>query len=146
MSHVLLPQDLGDVRVDLGVYALDVQKVPVLIGIRTLRSLRAVIDFDQDTAVFAALDPAGRPVRLSRRETEAQIESNGVGAVFTVAEELPDVAAPDVPTEPPAVLFHSRGSIGASRVPEDSVSEDPLQILRLLHANELLSEIQTHSP
>ena len=53
VSHILLPQDLGDARVDLGVYTLDAERVPILLGVRTLRSLRTVIDFHQDTPVFA---------------------------------------------------------------------------------------------
>ncbi|CAE7778343.1 unnamed protein product [Symbiodinium microadriaticum] len=65
LSHVLIPQDLGDCRVDLGVYSLDVEKVPILIGIRTLRSLRTVLDCSQAVAVFAALD-ATVGVRLRR--------------------------------------------------------------------------------
>ena len=65
LSHVLIPQDLGDSRVDLGVYSLDVEKVPILIGIRTLKSLRTVLDCSQAVAVFAALD-ATVGVRLRR--------------------------------------------------------------------------------
>ena len=65
LSHVLIPQDLGANRVDLGVYSLDVEKVPILIGIRTLKALRTVLDCSQAVAVFAALD-ATVGVRLRR--------------------------------------------------------------------------------
>ena len=65
LSHVLIPQDLGANRVDLGVYSLDVEKVPILIGIRTLKALRTVLDCSQAVAVLAALD-ATVGVRLRR--------------------------------------------------------------------------------
>ena len=65
LSHVLIPQDLGANRVDLGVYSLDVEKVPILIGIRALKALRTVLDCSQAVAVFAALD-ATVGVRLPR--------------------------------------------------------------------------------
>ncbi|CAE7708420.1 RE2, partial [Symbiodinium microadriaticum] len=58
-------EDLGANRVDLGVYSLDVEKVPILIGIRTLKALRTVLDCSQAVAVFAALD-ATVGVRLRR--------------------------------------------------------------------------------
>ena len=54
LSHVLIPQDLGHVRVDLGVYSLHVQN-PILIGIETRRALRTVLDCHQDVAVFAVI-------------------------------------------------------------------------------------------
>eukprot|EP00439_Symbiodinium_sp_Y106_P061006 s2874_g9.t1 len=67
VSHLLLPQDLGQSRIDLGIFALDVERVPILIGVRTLRSLSTVIDFQHDVAVFSALDPTvGVPLRRSR--------------------------------------------------------------------------------
>ncbi|OLQ04139.1 Guanylate cyclase soluble subunit beta-2 [Symbiodinium microadriaticum] len=52
-SFLLLPQQIGDHRVDLGVYTLDVVGVPVLIGIKTMMMrLHAVVDFAHCRAVF----------------------------------------------------------------------------------------------
>ena len=66
MSHMLIPQELGNAHVDLGIYSLDVENVPILLGIRTLRSLKTVLDFEKDIAVFAALNPyVGIPLRRS---------------------------------------------------------------------------------
>ncbi|CAE7247762.1 unnamed protein product [Symbiodinium sp. CCMP2592] len=66
-SHVLLPQRLGELCVNLGVFTLDVQGVPLLIGVKTLRRLHAVLDFHRDVIVFGAVDPSkGVPLRRSR--------------------------------------------------------------------------------
>ena len=40
-SHVLVGQSLGAHKVNLGVYALDVEGVPLLVGVKTLRKLAA---------------------------------------------------------------------------------------------------------
>ena len=64
-SFLLLPQQIGEHHVDLGVYTLDVVGVPVLIGIKTMMRLHAVVDFAHCRAVFAAVD-AGLVVPLRR--------------------------------------------------------------------------------
>ena len=65
LSHLLIPQELGDVQVELGIYSLDVQNVPILLGIRSL-ALKTVIDFEKNVAVFASLNPyVGIPLRRS---------------------------------------------------------------------------------
>ena len=56
-SYLLLPQQIGDQQVELGVYTLDVVGVPILIGIKTMMKLHAVVDFVHCRAVFAAIDP-----------------------------------------------------------------------------------------
>ena len=56
-SYVLLDQMLGDRKIQLGVYTLDVEGVPVLLGMKTLRRLKAIIDFDRCLVVFAAVNP-----------------------------------------------------------------------------------------
>ncbi|CAE7230659.1 RE1 [Symbiodinium necroappetens] len=148
LSHMLIPQELGDVQVDLGIYSLDVQNVPILLGIRTLRSLKTVIDFQKDVAVFAALNPyVGIPLRRSAsghilvnlssnwmqdsfsladpspnfgvaESSPEEEKEDAVGAVFVIEGDSPDFVpanAPSTPmapasaSEPPAVLFHSRG-------------------------------------
>ena len=66
-SYLLIPQNVGDVKIHLGIYTLDVVGVPVLIGIRTLRRLKTVIDFERCVAVFSAVDPfLGIPLRRSK--------------------------------------------------------------------------------
>ncbi|CAE7352648.1 RE1, partial [Symbiodinium microadriaticum] len=56
-SYLLLPQQIGDQQMELGVYTLDVVGVPILIGIKTMMKLHAVVDFAHCRAVFAAIDP-----------------------------------------------------------------------------------------
>ena len=64
-SYVLLEQVLGDTRVRLGMYTLDVVGVPILLGMKTLKRLKAVIDFSRCMVVFAAVDP-GLAIGLRR--------------------------------------------------------------------------------
>ena len=49
----------------LGVFTMDVTGVPLLLGIKSLRRLQAVLDFDRSVAVFAAVDP-GLAIHLKR--------------------------------------------------------------------------------
>ena len=56
-SYVLLDQMLGERRIQLGMFTLDVEGVPVLLGMKTLRRLKAIIDFDRCLVVFAAINP-----------------------------------------------------------------------------------------
>ena len=56
-SFVEVPQTLNGRAVALGVYALDVPRVPILLSIRTLKRLGSVIDFEKKTIVFKAIDP-----------------------------------------------------------------------------------------
>ena len=64
-SYLLLPQQIGDHQVDLGIYTLDVVGVPILLGIKTMVKLHAVVDFVHCRAVFASID-AGLVVPLKR--------------------------------------------------------------------------------
>ena len=64
-SYILLPQTVGDQAVQLGVFTMDVTGVPLLLGIKSLRRLQAVLDFDRCVAVFAAVDP-GLAIHLKR--------------------------------------------------------------------------------
>ena len=91
LSHMLIPQELGDVQVDLGIYSLDVQNVPILLGIRTLRSLKTVIDFQKDVAVFAALNPyVGIPLRRSASgHILVNLSSNWMQDSFSLADPSP---------------------------------------------------------
>ena len=52
-----VPQTLNGRAVALGVYALDVPRVPILLSIRTLKRLGSVIDFEKKTIIFKAIDP-----------------------------------------------------------------------------------------
>ncbi|CAE7470265.1 unnamed protein product [Symbiodinium sp. CCMP2592] len=67
-SHVLLPVTLGARKVPMGIYTLDVEGVPLLIGIKTLRRLRSVIDCHRDVLVMGAVDPH-RGIQLKRSVT-----------------------------------------------------------------------------
>ena len=64
-SFILLPQTVGEQAVQLGVFTMDVTGVPLLLGIKSLRRLKAVLDFDRCVAVFAAVD-AGLAIHLKR--------------------------------------------------------------------------------
>ena len=56
-SYVEVPQTLAGRPVSLGVFALDVPRIPILLSIRTLRKLGAEINFQRRTIVFQAVDP-----------------------------------------------------------------------------------------
>ncbi|CAE7779651.1 RE2, partial [Symbiodinium microadriaticum] len=56
-SYVEVPQTLGGRAVSLGVFALDVPRIPILLSIRTLKKLGAEINFQRKTIVFKAVDP-----------------------------------------------------------------------------------------
>ena len=47
---------LGSAKIQLGMFTLDVEGVPVLLGMKTLRRLKAIIDFDRCLVVFAAVN------------------------------------------------------------------------------------------
>ena len=55
-SVILLPQRLGNHRLSLGIYTLEAQGVPVLVGIRTLTKLGALIDCGRSAMVLTAID------------------------------------------------------------------------------------------
>ncbi|CAE7271989.1 TY1B-A [Symbiodinium sp. CCMP2592] len=56
-SYVEVPQTLGGNAISLGVFALDVPRIPILLSIRTLKKLGAEINFQRKTIVFKAVDP-----------------------------------------------------------------------------------------
>ncbi|CAE6950806.1 RE1 [Symbiodinium sp. CCMP2592] len=91
LSHLLIPQDLGDVQVELGIYSLDVQNVPILLGIKSLRSLKTVIDFDKDVAVFASLNPyVGIPLRRGASgHVLINLSQNWLQDSFSLADPTP---------------------------------------------------------
>eukprot|EP00439_Symbiodinium_sp_Y106_P052859 s615_g7.t1 len=64
-SYILLPQQLGDQEVHLGIYTLDVVGVPVLVGIKTLHRLGAVLGLAKFVVVFTSVDMA-RAIKLQR--------------------------------------------------------------------------------
>ena len=53
----------------LGVFTMDVTGVPLLLGIKSLRRLQAVLDFDRCVAFFAAVDP-GLAIHLKRSRSD----------------------------------------------------------------------------
>ena len=56
-SYVTIPQKLGNEKVMLGLYTLDAERVPVLIGIRSLEKLGAIIDVLGHWLVLANIAP-----------------------------------------------------------------------------------------
>ena len=66
-SCVLVPQSIGDLQLRLQLYTLDCEGVPILIGMRTLRRLKAVVDFSKCLAIFVAVNPnLAAPLRRSK--------------------------------------------------------------------------------
>ena len=57
-SYLLLPQNLQNRRLSLGIYTLDAPGVPVLIGIKTLGKLQAIIDVFKGVIIMQVVDPA----------------------------------------------------------------------------------------
>ena len=119
LSQMLIPQDLGPVRVDLGVFSLDVENVPILIGIKTLRALRTVLDCHQDVAVFAALDPS-TGVKLRRSPSGhllIDLSRNWLQDSFSILS--PAARIPEVPP----TTFEAEENIGAVFVLEPLPSD-----------------------
>ncbi|CAE7226110.1 unnamed protein product [Symbiodinium sp. CCMP2592] len=56
-SYLQLPQLLNKSKVQLGLYTLDVPQVPILIGVKTLKRLGALIDFEKPTICFKKIAP-----------------------------------------------------------------------------------------
>jgi len=56
-SYVLVPQRLGEQLVMLGLYTIDAEKVPILIGMKTLVKLGAVIDVYGQWMVLSHVSP-----------------------------------------------------------------------------------------
>ena len=66
-SCVLVPQSVGELQLRLQLYTLDCEGVPILIGMRTLRRLKAVVDFSKCLAIFVAVNPnLAIPLRRSK--------------------------------------------------------------------------------
>ncbi|CAK9021545.1 unnamed protein product, partial [Durusdinium trenchii] len=55
-SLILLPQRLGEHSLSLGIYTLEANGVPVLVGIKTLTRLGAIIDTSRSAMVLTAID------------------------------------------------------------------------------------------
>ena len=58
VSFVELPQIVAGKHVKLGVHALDAPGIPLLLSVKTLTTLRAVIDFDEGLICFKEVDPS----------------------------------------------------------------------------------------
>ena len=56
-SYLQLSQLLNKSKIQLGLYTLDVPQVPILIGVKTLKRLGALIDFDKPTICFKKIAP-----------------------------------------------------------------------------------------
>ncbi|CAE7912341.1 unnamed protein product, partial [Symbiodinium necroappetens] len=136
-SFLLLPQQIGEHHVDLGVYTLDVVGVPVLIGIKTMMRLHAVVDFAHCRAVFAAVD-AGLVVPLrpsfGRKDrptwTASRHDLTRLGSETAVGSQDACVCQPDPPVEdPPCELGSSAFMAKSSAAGKSKTSKkaaDPL--------------------
>ncbi|CAE7347134.1 RE1 [Symbiodinium sp. KB8] len=125
-SFILLPQTVGEQAVQLGVFTMDVTGVPLLLGIKSLRRLKAVLDFDRCVAVFAAVD-AGLAIHLKRsRSGHMLIDLKGDWlAEGTRLDNLPQQISNLCFAEENLVEDQMRGILGA----------------RELHAMELTSQL-----
>lgn len=56
-ESMVLPQRLGTHLLSLGIFTLQAEGVPVLIGIRTLSRLGALIDCNRSAVILSAIDP-----------------------------------------------------------------------------------------
>lgn len=66
-SYVLIPQKVGPHEVLLGIFTLDAEKVPILLGMKTLEKLGAIIDVKGRWLVLSAVDPGLKvPLRKSK--------------------------------------------------------------------------------
>ena len=66
-SFVMIPQKVGTHEVLLGIFTLDAEKVPILLGMKTLEKLGAIIDVRGRWLVLSAVDGGLKiPLRKSR--------------------------------------------------------------------------------
>ena len=66
-SYIHLKQNVGTHEISIGIYTLDAQGVPLLIGVRTLDRLGGILDTEQSVMVLKAVDPTlVIPLRRSR--------------------------------------------------------------------------------
>ena len=56
-TYITIPQRLGDQLVHLGMYTIDAEKVPILVGIKTLTKLGPVIDVSGRWMVLSNVSP-----------------------------------------------------------------------------------------
>ncbi|CAE7373259.1 RE1 [Symbiodinium necroappetens] len=144
-SFVLLPQQIGDHHVDLGVYTLDVVGVPVLIGIKTMMRLHAIVDFAHCRAVFAAVD-AGLVVPLKRSRSGhllVSLKDNWLQQGHRMdARTVQPEASPFVSKEGPASSFMVQGT-AAEHV--DPVGEDQ-EAVHAASANQAPSASKQRGP
>ncbi|CAE7028551.1 unnamed protein product [Symbiodinium sp. CCMP2592] len=95
LSTIKLGVQAGNHEGELSVHALGQGTGPVLFSIDTLRRLKAVIDFDNDLAVFRALDE-NRILKLARSQTGHQLlplTENWWSSSFTAREKIPGLDA-----------------------------------------------------
>ena len=95
LSTIKLGVQAGDHSGELSVHALGQGTGPVLFSVDTLRRLKAVIDFDNDLAVFRALDES-RVIKLTRSQTGHQLlplTENWWNSSFTAREKIPGLDA-----------------------------------------------------
>ena len=59
-SYVTVPQRLGDQLVHLGMFTIDAEKVPILVGTKTLTKLGSVIDVSGRWIVLSKVSPDQR--------------------------------------------------------------------------------------
>ena len=72
MATALLQTPAGDKEAKMRIHLHDIPGQPVLLSVKSLRSLGAVIDFERDEAIFRRLDPS-KVVRLETTDSGHQL-------------------------------------------------------------------------
>ena len=72
MATALLQTPVGDKAAKMRIHLHDIPGQPVLLSVKSLRSLGAIIDFERDEAIFRRLDPT-RVARLETTESGHQL-------------------------------------------------------------------------
>ena len=110
-SYIVVPQQIGQQWLQLGIFTLDVGQIPILIGVKTLTKLGAILDVAGQWMVLSRVCP-GLKVPL-RRSAAGHLLVDLTNDWMVSGKPLPDVQTPEPvlhltdPTET-AYMVHGR--------------------------------------
>ena len=142
-SMILLPQRLGAHQLSLGIYTLEAEGVPVLVGIRTLSRLGALLDCSRSALVLTAIDASLLiPLRKSSSghllmDLSHDWLTDGSKILFT--SETSDRSQYGVPAAPSCFMVENEELPSSSPLPLSALSVESF-----LHEHELSQLHQLH--
>ena len=143
VSFVEVPQIVNGQRVPLGVHALDAPGIPLLISVKTLKRMKAIVDFERDQIQFQHIAP-GMWIPLSRAPnghllldlTQDWVPQGEGANSFTAMSAEPALNAPQFEQymKGPAQSEYGKGEASCAPCKSAPVSVEPM-----------LSENQEHT-